>query len=754
MDTGLQLRPHPTDIRHPQSLDHSNPSQLPKHQHSFSPTMDRDMGSVGSVSPHDDEHFHACALMAPGNDRQAELSVGLSLEGDKSDFVSPDISQQDCHLSMSRCLQHTDQPTPLLLSSQQPKLGDRESGHCGSVDMGSYRREAAQLSEDCKNSATSQTAQQQNSRAMFLRSSRQAVYGGEAFQPQSPENGMSHSSSSYPALHDTIQRQHVDAHVGICETITWPGSINNPLSQSHSFLPVPLNGHRQPQPLSQFSTADGTGHVPQDREELTTVRLPQPRTPQMGHSKFMDSVRGLPPPFSPSRNQESFLSAHATFDDSSLPADRRQTLDSNQRDVDTAGGASGHRFLSTGLLGPKAKSPTLLRSHSEFQPEQGFGVFPTPAEAEVESSRRKTTRSHNPLLRESSTRAVKGFLSDNSIPLSDVSMTTGGHSLNHIANDRDTLFHGDFEACQDPVFSFRNQGHSHQSPGPRSSFAWQANKSEHSDLSDTTQGPGLHCHSTHPTSSADLLAYSRVPSETFGPHSSLAETSDYHKSLDETSNYHRPFGKLHYKQNQLETLVFKGFQVETSNDKRPTVEGANNRIPSGETAANCHIPSAGDASNHCISSVGTSDYHKPSFESSAGSMHGGGEEVRWMEQPEAGQCVTSGPVLKPLFHEDLAATTRRLLQGKSPPAYLYGSHHGYHRPRTPARRISIGLAQPLRRSDSGSQGIEHFFFCFFCIASSFSVLKTDNFSACWVVVVDRFYIALFSALKQTHSACM
>lgn len=428
----------------------------------------------------------------------------------------------------------------------------------------------------------------------------------------------------------------------------------------------------------------------------------------MGHSKFMDSVRGLPPPFSPSRNQKSFLSAHATFDDSSLPADLRQSSDTNQRDVDTAGRVSVHHVLSTGLLGPKTESLTLPRSHSEFQLEQGFGAFPTPAEAEVELSRQETTRSHNPLLRGSSARAVKGFFPDNSVPVSDVSATARSHSLNQIASERDTLFHGHFEACQDPVFSFRDQSHSHQSPGPRSSFVWQANNSEHSDLSDTARGPGLHCRLSHPTSLADLSAYSRVPSETFGLHSSSAETSDYHKRLDKTSNYHGPFGKLHYKQNQLETLDFRGFQVETSNDKSPTVEGANNRIPSGETAANYHIPSAGDASNHRISSVGTSDYYIPAFESSAGSMHGGGEEVRWMEQPEAGQCITSGPVLKPSFPEDLAATTRRLLQGRSPPAYLYGSHHGYHRPRTPARRISIGLAQPLRRSDSGSQGMEHF----------------------------------------------
>ena len=36
----------------------------------------------------------------------------------------------------------------------------------------------------------------------------------------------------------------------------------------------------------------------------------------------------------------------------------------------------------------------------------------------------------------------------------------------------------------------------------------------------------------------------------------------------------------------------------------------------------------------------------------------------------------------------------------------------------------------------------------------FRTLQSENLSNCWLVVVDHFYIALFSTLEQTHCAHM
>ena len=745
MDRGLQLCRQSTDIYHIQCVDQDNPSQLLGHQVSASPMIDRETGGRGSIVPLPGEHLHAHASVAPSNERRAESCVSLSLEGEGSDFVSPEISQQDHPSSMSRRLCYSDQPTPLLLPSQQQPGEDRGRGRCGSDDVDPNRRAATQQSEDCRNSATLPTTLQQNPVARRHPSSRlQVVYGREAFQRQSPKKGWSQSSNSSPVLLDASNHcSGID--VSGFNAVTMTGNADNSLLRCWSLSPASSNHH--PQSPTQFfqrmanfdmekvaSMAVGTGYLPQDRARTTVDRPPRPCMPQVEHGKFMYSVHGLPPPFSSNRIRRNVLS-HTTFDDSILPVGCRQASDMDRNNTDT-GKADAHS-LSTDLLESTTKSHSVHYGHSDFQPDKVSGVFSAPTEAEVELSR-ETDRSHNPFQRESrreNGERANQFLADDSIPQLDVIPARRSHLLNRIANEKDALLHGNFEIHQDPEFSLRNQGHSGRSSG--SCFLWRADNSEHSELFDIPGGPGFHT-SGHPTSWADLSTYSRIPAESFSQHNSSGhptswadlptysgipaescsqhnssfEASDYRKTLVGTSSYQRPFGAtLGHSQNQLETSDYRGFQVETSNYKSSRVESADYHKLFAE-AANYHVPSA-DASDHRTSSVQpaveTSNCRIPSFESFAAGGYGG-SEGQWCRPTEedARKNITSSPVPRSSFSEDLAATTRRLLRGRSPPGYLYGGHHGYHRPRTLARRISIGLAQPLRREDSGSHGREHF----------------------------------------------
>ncbi|KAL8622501.1 hypothetical protein ACOMHN_034164 [Nucella lapillus] len=88
---------------------------------------------------------------------------------------------------------------------------------------------------------------------------------------------------------------------------------------------------------------------------------------------------------------------------------------------------------------------------------------------------------------------------------------------------------------------------------------------------------------------------------------------------------------------------------------------------------------------------GGEGYHSPGRESSA--TRYGDEDTR---HPPPDVTASRS---QPSFCEDLAATTRRLLQGRSPGLLLSGGHH-FHKPRTPVHRISVGLAQPLRREEA------------------------------------------------------
>ena len=90
-----------------------------------------------------------------------------------------------------------------------------------------------------------------------------------------------------------------------------------------------------------------------------------------------------------------------------------------------------------------------------------------------------------------------------------------------------------------------------------------------------------------------------------------------------------------------------------------------------------------------------SSYYKPSVET----LYNPAGEPSSFYKPHR---QTGSSSLHTSFTENLASTTRRLLQGTSP-GYLHGNHN-FCNPRTTVHRISIGLAQPLRREDAKSQG--------------------------------------------------
>ncbi|KAK7100593.1 uncharacterized protein [Littorina saxatilis] len=710
MDRGLQLRPQQPYVHQSQSSHEWTTTEQPQSQHysnssqrAAQPYTDRAASSLRSAD------LGSPLLVGYGDrsemtndfDRQEARRTGL-FPGEHSDFVSPEVSQQHYVVSSSSSGHHiSDQPTPFLLPNAQQSDAERSKASVA----GYYKRsETQQTVDDTAQSSVWQKTRMQDFEARsFYNTGNPSGHGtlrdgseGRTLQNCSFVQGFPDEVDRWSQKQNYYRgqssKQNYDANPKASST---DGSFQNEDSRfvsSSNWHQQSHQGTRLNRPLTDARNGD-TGRALSHISDTLNHGMIEGRSEHLiSQNDFPGSVQGLPS-HSPQHSQHSSL-FHSPQHDFNIPDEFRGVSKS----------CDGDPFWYEHPQYSKKGFGVVPSRGSSLNPDQRFEEYSAISETTRQQAKAKSLLPKKDWREDFNFSEHHDNNNKNSNILSDFlpSIPTRHETAGMPARRAGGDVYRSAEFGKDPTFA-SSQFVQPLPTSPISSY-WRANQAGYerdraSDyrLSDVSNF-SVESRDSHQRAAEN--SYSRCPAASEYRHdpavadSRRGSASD--RFADETS-YHRmpsvPKSQSYGNSDNVnDTLLLSRSPSEVTRYQRPSGESSvYNRQSDGKEL--------GPTERTQMSTDNFSTGSRPSFSSWYSNAEQIPPQVDRREDCEESRYSGSS------FNDDLAATTRRLLAGRSrSPGFLYSSHRSqHHRPRTPTHRISIGLAQPLRREQQSQE---------------------------------------------------